>query len=85
MSRGDALKMIFEEVPVPEELREYNDFPALVADGAGRVNLFFRHRTVHSGRPQQHARAPRRLPSIQFRVLRPGLREDRDVRIRAAP
>jgi len=45
---------------LPEELREYNDFPALVADGAGRVNLFFRHRTlrirdVHNNTPAHRA------------------------------
>lgn len=31
---------------MPDELRQYNDLPQLVSDGAGRVWLFFRHRTL---------------------------------------
>lgn len=33
------------EPSLPEELRGYNDLPVLQTDGAGRVWLFFRHRT----------------------------------------
>ncbi len=31
---------------LPEDLREYNDFPTLLADGSGRIWVFFRHRTL---------------------------------------
>ncbi len=31
---------------LPEELREWNDFPQLVRDGDGRMWVFFRHRTL---------------------------------------
>ncbi len=34
------------ESSLPEDLRGYNDLPALVADSAGRVWLFFRHRLL---------------------------------------
>ncbi len=45
---------------LPEELREYNDFPIVQADGAGRVWVFFRHRTLrmrdtHSNTPAHRA------------------------------
>ncbi|MEZ5354149.1 MAG: hypothetical protein R2762_16045 [Bryobacteraceae bacterium] len=35
-------------VGLPAELREYNDLPVLHKDGAGRMWLFFRHRTLRS-------------------------------------
>ncbi|MEX2261242.1 MAG: hypothetical protein WD696_04790 [Bryobacteraceae bacterium] len=45
---------------LPEELKEYNDFPVLETDAAGRVWVFFRNRTnrirdVHSNAPAHRA------------------------------
>ncbi len=45
---------------LPEELREYNDFPTLLADGAGRIRVSFRHRTLrirdtHNNTPAHRA------------------------------
>jgi hypothetical protein len=45
---------------LPEELRDYNDFPTLVADGTGRIRVFFRHRTLrirdtHNNTPAHRA------------------------------
>jgi hypothetical protein len=45
---------------LPEDLREYNDYPVLQADGSGRMWVFFRHRTlrirdVHSNTPAHRA------------------------------
>ncbi len=45
---------------LPDDMREYNDFPALASDGRGRVWLFFRHRTakfrdIHNNTPAHRA------------------------------
>ncbi len=45
---------------LPADLREYNDFPVVQADGAGRVWVFFRHRTLkfrdaHNNTPAHRA------------------------------
>ena len=47
---------------LPEDLQGYNDFPVLQLDPAGRVWIFFRHRSLRiRDTPTRHARAPRGL------------------------